>query len=878
MRKLIGKSSKLVGILLILAMTMSLVAVAPVAATETPGTISLDSNWYKISDTVMVTVEDADLDVLQSAPQDESSTTPDDSETVFQFNHSAIEFAVVNKPYDMRGDEYLVQSVNDALGQITLQAAPPAEAELMALTAYASLPGTIVQPTKATLLTVFLNASPASSTSVTITVSGTTTEGGTGDSEEVNIDDTGASTPTIKHFSLITDVKKTSESGTHGTTEAGIKCGNLIFADYTYYGVETFEGSVISSVDADGVTPPMTETGPHTGIFEGTLTLAETTSDTADSPALMVIDGGTITAVYDDADPVATVTASATIDDTAPTLIGKSPADGATINDTTPLISVDVLDFESGFAEPAVLGMGISGLSGISPLQTEIPNGYHLEYQLGTGEALLDGAITVTITGEDIVGNLISPNTWTFDVDLTAPTMDSADTATTTTIAVTFSEELDDATVAASDFLAGGLVTPTEVSVATNVVTLTVPEMPTDATPTVALVGAVSDIAGNELTEPDDVTATDGVGPTVAIAVSPDPAGAAEATFTLTFNETMKTSVDPTVTFTDTDSATPPGGNTVSGDWTTTTTWQGTFDISTLATAQEYESEVTVTSGQDLAENVMEEATGSFDIDTLVAAPTFWPVESATVYTDSPVVRVTFTEEVTITAATFDDEDVLADLTTTDGKTYRLATEGLEECEHTIMVSAEDSLGNIITDASATFTVSVSQNITLYEGWNLISLPLIPDDSDIATVMSSVSDNVTVVHYYDAANSEWLSWSPDGTFTSLATMEDGKGYWVSMTAEDTLTVTGREMPVPPVVPPTYDVVVGWNLIGLKSVSPMNATDYLLSIEGTYPVLWSYDAEAGLYSNVKDGTMEVSHGFWLWALEAGTIVPPGPEPV
>lgn len=106
-------------------------------------------------------------------------------------------------------------------------------------------------------------------------------------------------------------------------------------------------------------------------------------------------------------------------------------------------------------------------------------------------------------------------------------------------------------------------------------------------------------------------------------------------------------------------------------------------------------------------------------------------------------------------------------------------------------------------------------------------------------------------------------------------MVDGCGYWVFMETADNLTITGRQWPVPPAVPPTYDVVVGWNLIGFKSLSDDIDTSYLANIAETYPVVWRYDAVAGAYSNVKGITdgMKVGHGFWLWVTEAGTIVPP-----
>ncbi|MEA3345434.1 MAG: hypothetical protein U9Q78_04205 [Chloroflexota bacterium] len=78
-------ASKFGRALMVLAMMLSFSLVAAVpAAGQTSGTISLDADWYKTGDTVTVTIEDADLDVLESESPEESSTTPDGAVTVFQ--------------------------------------------------------------------------------------------------------------------------------------------------------------------------------------------------------------------------------------------------------------------------------------------------------------------------------------------------------------------------------------------------------------------------------------------------------------------------------------------------------------------------------------------------------------------------------------------------------------------------------------------------------------------------------------------------------------------------------------------------------------------------------------------------------------------------
>jgi len=216
--------------------------------------------------------------------------------------------------------------------------------------------------------------------------------------------------------------------------------------------------------------------------------------------------------------------------------------------------------------------------------------------------------------------------------------------------------------------------------------------------------------------------------------------------------------------------------------------------------------------------------------------------------------------------------------------------------DYPVTITAADAKGNVATDETLELAVRVGATgveIDLVVGWNLISLPLIPDDADISEVISATTlasedvSNVVMVRAYDPATGEFPYHTPATGSGELTVMEDGVGYWVFMNEADTLTITGRQWPTPPMeLPSSYDVVVGWNLIGFRSMVEMPDYDvveegvevgYLANIAGTYPVLWSYDAFAGAYSNVKNGLMEVGHGFWIWMTEPGTIVPPGPPP-
>jgi len=170
----------------------------------------------------------------------------------------------------------------------------------------------------------------------------------------------------------------------------------------------------------------------------------------------------------------------------------------------------------------------------------------------------------------------------------------------------------------------------------------------------------------------------------------------------------------------------------------------------------------------------------------------------------------------------------------------------------------------------------VSHDITLIEGWNLISLPLIPESSAIETVLAGIMDDVISVWYYDAADpnpvpeERWRSYDPEHSeVADLHTIEDGKAYWIRMAKGADLTVVGIATALPGEMPRAYSVVEGWNMVGFQSTETMQAKDYL---EGT-ALVRVYKFESGAWSIVQPAQdMEPGLGYWVAFSEPGTIYP------
>jgi serine protease len=197
-------------------------------------------------------------------------------------------------------------------------------------------------------------------------------------------------------------------------------------------------------------------------------------------------------------------------------------------------------------------------------------------------------------------------------------------------------------------------------------------------------------------------------------------------------------------------------------------------------------------------------------------------------------------------------------------------------------IVARDSYNSTTEGPVWEFTTGLpvtTYNITLAADWNLVSLPLIPDNTEIATVTAGISDSLSFIYYYNVTGT-WPVYSPGNPASSLTSMEDGFGYWFFMNSPATLEISGQEMPDPPTLTPAYDVFDGYNLIGFTSTTSMSPESYLASIDSNYDHIYGYDAEGQTFLMYSPGNpastltiMEPGDGFWLRATAEGTIVPP-----
>ncbi|MFC1848030.1 hypothetical protein ACFLXV_01810 [Chloroflexota bacterium] len=178
------------------------------------------------------------------------------------------------------------------------------------------------------------------------------------------------------------------------------------------------------------------------------------------------------------------------------------------------------------------------------------------------------------------------------------------------------------------------------------------------------------------------------------------------------------------------------------------------------------------------------------------------------------------------------------------------------------------------------FPISVGyRDISLNEGWNLIGMPLIPDDSNIESVLDSIMDNVISVWGYDTSNpgAPWASWAPFWG-GDLSEMINGKGYWINISANDTLRLEGFTGVLST---GDRDIILnqGWNLISLPNVPDDSSIETVLNeIIDNVVSVWCYDTSnpSNPWSSWAPGwggdltEMVEAKGYWINMSTADTL--------
>ena len=107
---------------------------------------------------------------------------------------------------------------------------------------------------------------------------------------------------------------------------------------------------------------------------------------------------------------------------------------------------------------------------------------------------------------------------------------------------------------------------------------------------------------------------------------------------------------------------------------------------------------------------------------------------------------------------------------------------------------------------------AVTHTLPLVSGWNLVSFNVHPTSTSVASVLGSVTGNFDLVYAWNSSTSQWLkSDNIPLTTDTLTSLDESMGFWIHMTAADTLELSGT-------APVSTNIALnnGWNLVGYPS--------------------------------------------------------------
>ena len=170
-----------------------------------------------------------------------------------------------------------------------------------------------------------------------------------------------------------------------------------------------------------------------------------------------------------------------------------------------------------------------------------------------------------------------------------------------------------------------------------------------------------------------------------------------------------------------------------------------------------------------------------------------------------------------------------------------------------------------------TSTTVAEKAVHLYPGWNLISICLDTGNTDPLSVLESIEGLYSSVWTYSAGNWQRYIYGGLDSLNDLKTIVPGKGYWIDMDVEATLTITGVQIIADD--DRAIRLSQGWNLAGYNSLNSQLRSNAQLPPE--YTSIWTYN------NSITDGTwlghvigadffndldqLEVGRGHWIYVL-------------
>jgi len=165
---------------------------------------------------------------------------------------------------------------------------------------------------------------------------------------------------------------------------------------------------------------------------------------------------------------------------------------------------------------------------------------------------------------------------------------------------------------------------------------------------------------------------------------------------------------------------------------------------------------------------------------------------------------------------------------------------------------------SFVNSVTGTAFGSNAQTIELPEGWFIFSSHMIPENVDIASVLSPILENIIIAKDYLG-----LAYLPEWNFNGIGDMKVGEGYQIKMNVAADLTIVGVQ-----ILPEesTIEFIAGWSILGYlrAEAAPVNLVLASLVADGNLIIVKNSNGLAYLpqwdFNGI--GTMNPGEGYQI----------------
>ncbi|NOR85793.1 tandem-95 repeat protein [archaeon] len=268
-------------------------------------------------------------------------------------------------------------------------------------------------------------------------------------------------------------------------------------------------------------------------------------------------------------------------------------------------------------------------------------------------------------------------------------------------------------------------------------------------------------------------------------------------------------------------------------------------------------------------------ATDTEDSNTATVSITVTAVNDAPVLATIANLTLTVKQTAIITPSATDVEDdsITYYINNTNfewnGTAFNWLTIVADAGTYIVEVTASDESLNDIQ--IVTVTVNPEEVIftkQLYEGWNLISVPVVVENTSVTNVLASIDGSYSSIYMWNATETDdkWLTYNieKDDWMNDFTELNHADGFWLYMTANDTLNITGK-------IPHETNINIyknEWNLVGYTLLEETAPDTVLLDIKDNIEIVFGNFEQPNIWeSRIPDvgGTMSAmkqGSGYWI----------------